>query len=214
MKGTKNMINTKAFSLLLVAVIVSFMGFCIENIFIGINHGFIDNRNMILPFLFGYGLTILAIYSLFGTPSTPLYFGKPITFESNFLSTLFYFSVAFLGVCIGEILLGFATEYSCKIIWWDYTRIPLHITRYTSVPTSLGFASLITIFMKYLFDPLINTISKMTPKILFTLTFTLVTLLSADMINSAMYMLINNQTLKIWRVNLDSMSVKIFSYFK
>lgn len=193
------MISTKSAALILVIVVVSFLGFCVENVFISFSHGFVDNRNMVLPFLFGYGLSILAYYHLFGTPDNPLYFSKEISFPSSNLATIYCFIVAFLGVSIGEIILGYLTEWSVGIIWWNYSAIPLHITRYTSVPTSFCFALLITVFMKYLFTPLLNGFSKMNPQVLSFLSLLLVLLLSLDMINSAAYMFKKHDTLHLWR---------------
>jgi uncharacterized membrane protein len=195
--------NTKIFALLLIAVIASFLGFCIENIFIGFYRGFIDNRNMILPFLFGYGLAILAYYLLFGTPNNPLYFTKEISFSNSHLSTLYCFLISFLGVSIGEIILGHLTEWAFGIIWWDYSAIPLHITRYTSVPTSLCFALLITVFMKYCFTPLLNAFSKMNPHVLSFIALSFLLVLSLDMINSTIYMYKNHDTLRTWRYDFE-----------
>lgn len=192
------MVNTKICALVLISVIVSFIGFGIENIFISFSHGYMDNRNMILPFLFGYGLAILAYYALFGTPNTPLFFGKEVNISGT-KATIYCFTIAFLGVSIGEIILGYMTEWLCGIKWWDYSAIPLHITRYTSVPTSAGFAFLITVFMKYFFEPLLSYFSKMNPTTLSFLAVYSVLVLSLDMFNSTVYMFKNHDTLRIWR---------------
>jgi uncharacterized membrane protein len=198
------MMKTKTYSLILIIVVVSFLGFCVENIFIGLRHGFIDNRNMILPFLLGYGLSILAYYMLFGTPDKPLFFGKEIYFSSSIKLTFYCFAVAFIGVSIGEIILGYATEWCCDIVWWDYTQIPLHITKYTSVPTSLVFATLITVFMKYCFNPLLSFFSKMNPAALSFLATAMLLVLVLDMINSGIYMFKHSDTLHLWRFDFES----------
>ena len=197
------MVATKAFALIMVVIVVSFLGFCVENVFVSLNHGFIDNRNMVLPFLLGYGLSILAYYLLFGTPSNPLFFGKEICFSTSSKATLYCFVVAFIGVSIGEILLGYATEWCCNIVWWNYTQIPMHITKYTSVPTSFAFATLITIFMKYMFSPLISAFSKINPIILGFLSILLLFLLSLDMLNSALYMFKKHTILNIWKLDTE-----------
>ena len=197
------MVATKAFALIMVVVVVSFLGFCVENVFISLNHGFIDNRNMVLPFLLGYGLSILAYYFLFGTPNNPLFFGKEISFSSSFKATFYCFTVAFLGVSIGEIILGYATEWCCGIVWWNYTKIPMHVTKYTSVPTSFAFATLITVFMKYMFSPLISAFSKINPIVLGFLSLSLLFLLSLDMLNSALYMFKKHTILNIWKLDVN-----------
>ena len=152
--------KTKTYALLLIVVLVSFAGFWVENIFIAFMGGFMNNRNMKLPFLLGYGLAILTIYRLFGTPKKPLFWGRELSLNRRFSGTIYYFFIAFLCVCIAEIIIGYTVEWTCGIIWWNYSNIPLHITRYTSVPTSLGFAFLITLFMRFAFLPLLNLFQK------------------------------------------------------
>lgn len=196
------MTNSKAYSLILVSVVASFLGFWVENFFISFSHGFIDNRNMVLPFLFGYGLSILAYYFLFGTPNSPLFFGKPIALK-GVAATVYSFVVAFLGVSIGEIIVGHLTEWACGIVWWNYSAIPLHITRYTSVPTSLAFASLITVYMKFFFDPLTNLFSKMHPRALSFLAITTALVLTLDMVNSGIYMFKYNEIQQIWKYEFE-----------
>lgn len=195
------------FSLILVLVVVSFLGFCVENIFISLSVGFMDNRNMVLPFLWGYGLSILALWLIFGTPNAPRFFSKRLIFSSARRAAAFYFVASFICVCIGEVILGHIIEYTCDIIWWDYTRIPLHITRYTSVPTSFAFASMITVFMKYFFMPLMEIFSKMNPQVLRVLAICGFLALSVDMINSLIYMVNNHDVLKIWRIYIKNKSV-------
>ena len=55
----------------------------------------------------------------------------------------------------------------------DYSKLPLHITQYTSIPTSFAFGVLITTFMNFFFEPLIvffegwnDTVLKVTATIL------------------------------------------------
>jgi len=53
---------------LLTVTIISFLGYCVENIWLAVTQQYINNRNMYLPFLLGYGLTVVGIYLIFGTP--------------------------------------------------------------------------------------------------------------------------------------------------
>lgn len=194
------MANTRALALILIIVLVSFCGFIVENVSTSISDHKIDNRNMVLPFLLGYGLAILVIYKLFGTPNEPLFWGKEITLNNSLFSLLYYFVITFLCVTIGELILGHFIEWSCQIKWWDYSALPLHITQYTSIPTSLAFASLITVFMKYIFTPLLDGLSKINPQFLAIISISLIIILSIDFIHSGIYMFTHHSTLKLWRI--------------
>ncbi|MBR1470493.1 MAG: putative ABC transporter permease [Lachnospiraceae bacterium] len=122
------------FSAALIIIISSFVGFVIEDTWLALRRGYIDNRNVNLPFLFGYGLAVMGFYLLLGLPGGD--------------GDVLYCIKAALLVSVGEILLGKTVEYTCGIRYWDYSSIPLHITRYTSVPTSLGFGIIITEYME------------------------------------------------------------------
>ena len=194
--------KTKTLALIMIIIIVSFFGFCIENIFTAYAGGVINNRNMVLPFLLGYGLAILAFYSAIGTPNEPRFFKKELHL-SSLGGFAYYYAIAFLGVCVAEIVIGYAVQWSCGIIWWDYTALPLHITRYTSVPTSTIFALLITVFMKFFFTPLLQGFGKMNPRALGILSISLLVLLSVDFIHSGIYMFKNRELMRLWSVEFD-----------
>ena len=44
--------------IILMATVVSFLGFVVENVWLAFTKGYIDNRNMALPFLLGSSYTI------------------------------------------------------------------------------------------------------------------------------------------------------------
>ncbi len=147
------------YSLGIMAAVISFLGFTLENIWLAATKGYIDNRNMYLPFLFGYGMAVTGMYIVLGTPENIVFFGKyhPALSQSN--SIMLYFLLAMAIVSIGEIVLGYTVEKLCGFEYWNYTWIPLHITKYTSIPTSMGFALIITAFMGLCFDPIMETVS-------------------------------------------------------
>ena len=146
---------------IIMLTIISFIGFCFEDIWMIFRHGVLDNRNMYLPFLFGYGLLILVLYYIFGTPKN--LFNKYKI--KGFKKYIIYFLISMIIVSIGELLLGICVEKFLGYSYWNYSTIPLHITKYTSIPTSIGFALVITLFMNYIFEPLRDTISKKVDKI-------------------------------------------------
>ena len=115
---------------------------------------------MNLPFLLGYGLLVVGIYIIIGIPERIVFLGKPIFPKSKFRRYLLYFMCMMVIVSLGEILLGTFVEKMFGFEYWNYTRIPMHITKYTSVPTSTGFSLIITFFMDKCFEPIMRLIER------------------------------------------------------
>lgn len=151
--------ETHILALCMIAAVISFLGFVVENVWLTATKGYIDNRNMCFPFLLGYGIAILLIYIILGTPKKLWLFGKVILIKNKLIKTLLYFLGVMICVSVGEIVIGTFVEKTCHFCWWDYTQLPLHITQYTSIPTSAMFSSLITFFMDYFFVPLFHYFS-------------------------------------------------------
>lgn len=149
------------YELSIMMAFVSFLGFLTENCWLAITKGYMDNRNMNLPFLFGYGLAIEFLYIFIGTPNelrmTEL-FGIYLNKRSSYI---FYFFVSTILVSVGEVLLGTFVECHFGFEYWNYTWLPLHITKYTSVPTSAGFGMGITLLMGCGFDEIMIRICNM-----------------------------------------------------
>ncbi len=137
--------------------------------------GYIDNRNMNLPFLLGYGVLVTGIYFLMGVP------------DSNHVGT--YYVNTFVVVSVGEILLGETVERLCGIYYWDYTSLPFHVTRYTSVFTSIGFSLIITGFMKKIFIPIMDILHEKMDLKSSIVVCILMAFLIADFIYSIGYMI-------------------------
>ena len=145
----------------IMVAIVSFLGFLVENIWLAITKGYINNRNMNAPFLLGYGIMFLFLLFTLGTPESLVQRGVLKKSYSKKIKYIVYFLCSFVAVCIGEIILGTIVERLCCIEYWNYSKIPLHITKYTSVPTSIGFAAMITFFMGKCVTPLMSWIGRL-----------------------------------------------------
>ncbi len=193
--------NTAA--LLMVAVTMSFLGFVVENIWLCITLDFIDNRNMHLPFLLGYGLGVVAVFALFGTPQQPLFFRKKMNFKFQTAAVAYYYLMACLGVMAGEIALGTLVEKTCNITWWEYTGFPLTVTKFTCVPVAMAFGALITLFMACLFPPLYGACMKHRSRGLEAVAYGLMVLLVADYLASAAQMYQTSQFVEFWRIDFQ-----------
>ncbi len=192
--------KTKASAICLIITVISFLGFLVENIWLAFTKGFIDNRNMILPFLLGYGLAVTVIYLLFGTPRSPRLARLSIATKNKWLNFLIYFGIVFVIITVGEMLLGLFVEHAFGIVWWNYTRLPLNITKYTSVPTSFAFTLMITIFMQYIYVPLYKRFEGINKKLLFPLAIILMSLMTLDFIHSGIRMALDGEVYRIWQI--------------
>ena len=187
------------FAFFMLIAIISFLGFTVENLWTAATKGYMDNKNMTLPFLLGYGLAVAAIYLLFGLPSKMHLAGIELSFGSGLESTLCYFTVIMLCICAGEIILGFAVEKICGIEWWNYSELPLHITKYTSIPTSAGFSLIIVHFMDNIFVPLFEFFKTWNTAMLGTVAVPLMLLITLDFFRSGYLMYKNRALLQTWR---------------
>lgn len=189
-------------------IIVSFLGFSAENIWLIITNGYFNNRNMNLPFLLGYGMAMLAIYLLFGVPSQMMFLSKFSVRASRRIKIVLYFLCVMICISIGEIILGAVTERFCSIEYWNYEWLPLHITKYTSIPTSAGFAAMVTLFMDRVFPPLMNRIARMDGTVTHV-AFVLIAVLVIDFVYCYGQMIKTNDFYKKWKVPVRPASVSM-----
>ncbi|MCC8070043.1 MAG: putative ABC transporter permease [Ruminococcus sp.] len=188
--------------IILMATIVSFLGFVVENVWLTFTKGYIDNRNMALPFLLGYGLAIVTLFILLGTPRCSTFFDRLPFLDTSFKRISFYFLCAFFFVCVAEILLGTLIEKTCHIVLWNYSRFTLHITKYTSIPTSSGFAFIITFFMDKCFTPIMDAISQIDYETSKDISIVFLALMVCDFCVNSFKMFKNKSLNPIWRIDL------------
>ncbi len=193
------------YALCMIAAIVSFLGFVVENIWLAFTQGCINNRSMIFPFLVGYGIAIVLIYLILGTPNHPRLLGKKLALNSELKRILFYLGAVMICVSLGEILLGTLVEKVCGFEWWNYTWIPLHITKYTSIPTSFAFGLIITTFMKFCFEPLMTYFEGWNETVLKVTAITLLVIMLGDFAYAAYTMFKKKGTVIRWQIIVNEM---------
>ena len=189
--------------------LVSFLGFLIENTWIVLTEGFVDNRNMNAPFLIGYGVIVLLIYRFMGTPEQLtgiLQFARGWTRHGRIS---LYFLTSFLVVCSVEILTGYVVEKVCSLYYCSYEALPLHITRYTSLPTSVSFAFLIVFFMGIVYTPAMKWITRVDNRVLRVVSLLLVLLLVLDCGSCFLYMRNHRNFYYRWKIQLVEMKQSI-----
>lgn len=194
-----DIMNYTAAAYLLTISIISFLGYCVENIWLAVTQQYINNRNMYFPFLLGYGLTVVGIYLIVGTPRKWLR-RKP---AKKFAIYLAYFFLMVVIVSIGEILLGKTVEYFCEFTYWNYEKLPFHLTKYTSLPTSMGFAGIIEFFMEYLMEPILNKVQQLPETTLQLLAVGFIILLVGDFLISFRNMYYYKRPNHLWKYDLS-----------
>lgn len=202
-------------SMLIMTAIISFLGFTLENLWLAARKGYMDNRNMFAPFLLGYGLAVMGFYLLLGTPQKPRTYINDLNdrVENNVgIRIAAYFTITFVCVSLGEIVLGKVIEKTCHVILWDYTSIPLHITRYTSIPTSIGFTVIITVFMDCFFERVMDVLVRLDPTVSNILGASLMTVMTADLLFNAVRTMKNHSMMTLWRLDIPERSFQHYKY--
>ena len=155
---------------------------------------------MYFPFLLGYGVGIVAIYLMLGTPKQLSFFGKTLVIDSKVKRIVIYMIEAIVLVSVGEIIIGTVVENVCCFEWWNYSAYPLHITKYTSLPTSFLFATLITVFMNFCFDPIYRFFEKWNITVLKIVSIVLMIIMIVDFLYAAYQMYETGWLLIRWRI--------------
>ena len=153
--------------LYLFGIIVAFFAWMIENISCIFSIGQIDSRYHILPFISPYASIVLAFHIALRDPDEITFFGKRI-FQKNgrkekILSNLIAFLIIAACVAGGELAVGNIYEYCFGVILWDYSAMPLHITRYTSVFTILGFGAAAYCLFRFVYKPFLAFLRRRVP---------------------------------------------------
>lgn len=193
--------------LLFVGIIAAFEGYLIENGTRAVTQGIIDDRHQYLPFLFAYDLVVLVMYGIFDRPSKMRFFGLHVlpkeSKKNRILRMVIYYVSMFVIVTVFEMLVGLGFEaLGGGVRPWDYTKVPLHITPYTSVPTSLTFAAIILVFMEWVFPWLIKLCQKIPAKVLVPLTIVLTALLVIDWLQMLLTLAITGDLPDFWAIYL------------
>ena len=188
-------------ALIMVSVVVAFIGFVVENIWLAFSKGFMDNRNMCLPFLFGYEIAMMLVFFAFGLPHCPKFLGMKLIFNKKYYGYLYYYFIVMICICLGELIMGTVVEKICGYQWWNYSWIPLHITQYTSIPTSMGFAGIVFVVMRYAFDVLMQFFLGFDKNVLLGMSIILGFILTIDMVYNLILMYKNGTGKVRWRID-------------
>lgn len=151
-QSTQKIILQTARWLILTAVL-SFIGWLYETLLVRIQHGdWTDRGFLFLPFCPIYGVTLIVVYFLIGTPQEKRGVLKNI--QNPYAHTALYLLFAFLIPTTAELLVGALFDRAFHVSLWSYAAMPMNFHGYISLPISLLWSALIYMFMRLFFTPL------------------------------------------------------------
>lgn len=134
----------------LLTMLLSFLGWAFETTLTFIQTGkFYDRGFMTMPFCPIYGVSLIAIYFLLGTPNEGRGILKNVT--DPLARCLIYLVFAFIVPTAAELIVGFIFDVFFNTSLWSYTGLPFNFRGYISLPVSLGWMLAVFAFMGYLF---------------------------------------------------------------
>ncbi len=194
--GTIKLYDIDISELWLASLVYAHIGWWVENLFRLSSKHILDSRNQILPFLFCYSIALWAMYFMLGTTHKTRFFSKEIISGKDAaavaLRNIYYFTVTFLFVFFGEIVVGSLFEKISGIQLWNYNGIPLHVTQYTSVPKCAAISFGVMVMMGNLFEGLMKLIKIIPKSVLIKTDWVLGALVVADWI----YMMVSINVFK------------------
>ncbi len=190
--------------LYLFGILVAFIGWIAENAFKLAISGVIDSRFHLFPFISPYLLIPFAFHIALGTPNDVTFFGKKVfknsTLKTKVLSNIITYCAICLCVFLGELVVGNLWDILFDVQLWNYSKHPLHITKFTSVLSVFGFGTGAYLIFKFLYAPILNFIRKKisfrTAKII---CLTLGVLIVLDTVRMMLSIIIIGEAPNFWR---------------
>jgi uncharacterized membrane protein len=184
--------------LALIGTFISFVGWSFEKLGRFIVYGAVGDRGFVwLPLCPIYGISIVLIFLLFGTPTrfsgiigTPIasFFGS--LKQKRWLAFLFYFILATAAATLTELITGLLMmPFGVRL--WDYSERFLNLWGIICVGFSLLWGALITLFMAFLWLPLYRLVSKLPERLTVILGITFSAAVAVDFIINTVLLILS-----------------------
>ena len=189
------------YDLVILFVLVSFLGWCMETIYFRIRWGAFSDRGFLtLPLCTIYGSCILAVYLLMGTPTS----GRlrslferakrlPVLLRSLSYVGLYaiYFMAAALIPTIAEFFVALFFDKVFGIVLWNYSYYRFDICGYICLEMTLVWGILITAAMRFVWPLLVKLVCLSSPRVIKVKAFVLSVLILADLLFNLIYLCLN-----------------------
>lgn len=196
------------YDLVILFVLVSFLGWCMETIYFRIRWGsFSDRGFLMLPLCTIYGFCILAVYLLIGTPQggrlRPLFLrarrlSVPLRIMANIGLYAIYFLVAALIPTIAEFFVALFFDKVFGIVLWNYSYRRFDVLGYICLEMTLVWGIVITIAMRFVWQLLVKLVCLSPPRVVKVKAVVLSALILADFIINFIYLCVNGCHLTLY----------------
>lgn len=194
--GGMNMITTAAPSstrskniqaLFVTGMILSFLGWVWETVFSFLIRSPNDRGFLTMPFCTIYGVALIFVYLLLGTPSDMRLFGRPVFTKSALLRYPAYFLASALLATVIELFTATFFQSIFGIELWNYAFLTGE-SDFIAILPSFFWGAAITLFMRFLFRPIHLAVKKIKSNILSGIFWTLLIVLAADLTFNFLYL--------------------------
>ena len=188
-------------------IIVSFLGFAVENIARLIGMGILDSRFHILPFISPYGLIIFAFHLLMYDPDELSFFGKGLIPKGVKRRRLWSNLIAYLLICLfvflGELAVGNIWDVFFGVELWNYESLPLSVTQYAGLFPTLGYGTGAYLLFKFVYKPTLSFIrSRLDYKKTKLTVLILGSLIVLDTVRLMLTIILFGEAPMLWRIKL------------
>ena len=174
------MIMKKIYSLYLLFIFISFIGFLYETLlaylfqFSDLDRGFLS-----LPLCPIYGSGVIITYLIFNLPRDMKIFNYTLKSKRKLKLYLYFLFSAILATLL-EWIVGVFFEKYFNIVLWEYSSLMLNFNKYCSLLPSILWGLAITTFMNTLFEKLYNKINNIKYENMIVITYSTLLLIIID----------------------------------
>ncbi|MGN1234363.1 MAG: hypothetical protein ACI4U2_00090 [Christensenellaceae bacterium] len=195
--------------LYVLGIVMAFLGWIVENAARLISIGVWDCRFHLLPFLSPYALIVFAVQIVFGNPDRIAPFGRPLfhreTPACKICSNLITLAVIYFFVFFGELVVGNLWEILFGVSLWNYSAMPLHVTQYAGLISTLGYGTGVYLLFRFAYTPALKLIrSKMKYRTALLISSTLGVLIVLDTAIMIVYTIVMRQPPMYWSIRLHA----------
>lgn len=189
------------YDLVILFVLVSFLGWCMETIYFRIRWGsFSDRGFLMLPLCTIYGSCILAVYLLMGTPQggrlrTLFLQARQLSAPLRIMASIGLYAIYFLAAAliptVAEFFVALFFDKVFGIVLWNYSYYRFDVLGYICLEMTLIWGIVITIAMRFVWPLLVKLVCLSSPRVVKVKAAVLSALILADFIINFIYLCVN-----------------------